>query len=641
MRSTAARAAGDATVAPAHAVQVLVIAPAVIPSVVIGVLRPLRSLELDGSVSLCVRLDGNWRVDDIRAADVVVFCRNQSSEAYWALLMAKAEGKRVIYEIDDNFFAIPVTSAIGRHHRHPAHLHTTRRLFELADLVRVYTGPMVELAESFGASVDRVRGYFDHAIIEDLKREPRRDGRIRIALATARSPDPELESSLERAIGDIIDQLGDGIEVHFWRKPSAWLAERRQVVINPVIPDYERFIRSFHARAFDIGLAPLLGTTFHASKTNNKFREYGACCVAGIYSAATPYRECITDGRTGLIVDNCREAWREAMSRLIGDGALRRRIAAAAAVEVQQRYSYGQCVQSWRDALWRVMHADPRPVEARPLLYRRNIIAPRNRLGRALREIPHPQVAWLRGAEWRRRTRFATTIVETPESRELLDGPGTINWVLAPRLELLDAGALRSMAESAMGLILDVRLAEDDAVAGLAQRLAHHGPQAVVIAKLSQLAGLGLARTPGLEARINHPRYPRAERITASFGFVIAAGQHAGTLGELSLAAPQALWLEVLDAIALAHPLGRPAAVPEAMLLRVLPSRLQRRIEAARQRLSPGHFVRSHLGTAWYGFKWQRARWLLRQRHDGLLDRARPMLASESDAQPNRETRAG
>src|SRR5690349_11069531 len=94
-------------------IRVLVVVPALIPPVSIGILRPLRALELSGEIQLSIIRRTRWNRKDVAWADVVVFCRSQSYFELRYLYAAKSLGKRVIFEIDDNFFEIPLRFPIG------------------------------------------------------------------------------------------------------------------------------------------------------------------------------------------------------------------------------------------------------------------------------------------------------------------------------------------------------------------------------------------------------------------------------------------------------------------------------------------------------------------------------------------------
>ena len=121
---------------------------------------------------------------------------------------------------------------------------------------------------------------------------------MKLIYATSR-----LDDSLGRiflpALRRLLDEAGPRIEVHFWgpRPPAELPAVRHHAVVH----DYNRFLRRFSAAGFEIGLAPLADDVFHRSKTNTKFREYGACGIAGVYSDVEVYSDCVRHGETGLL----------------------------------------------------------------------------------------------------------------------------------------------------------------------------------------------------------------------------------------------------------------------------------------------------------------------------------------------------
>jgi hypothetical protein len=106
--------------------------------------------------------------------------------------------------------------------------------------------------------------------------------------------------------------------------------------------DYDRFLRRFSQAQFDIGLAPMKDDLFHRSKTNNKFREYGACGIAGVYSDVEVYSGCVQNETTGLLVANDSEAWYRAIAHLIEDPELRQRLKDQSRDYVRLHYSQEQ-----------------------------------------------------------------------------------------------------------------------------------------------------------------------------------------------------------------------------------------------------------------------------------------------------------
>ena len=172
--------------------------------------------------------------------------------------------------------------------------------------------------------VEKVAGPVDLNLIR-RPRKNRNRHRIKIVFATSRSFD-DLCSIFLFALVRILDKYGDQVEAHFGSFMPDSLKKYPGVYHHKFIPDYDKFLSRFSQAGYDKGLAPLKDDVFHRSKTNNIFREYGACYIAGIYSKVHVYSSCICDGETGLLVPNDEEAWYKAMVRMVEDDNLRSRI---------------------------------------------------------------------------------------------------------------------------------------------------------------------------------------------------------------------------------------------------------------------------------------------------------------------------
>jgi len=161
---------------------------------------------------------------------------------------------------------------------------------------------------------------------------------VKIVYMTGRMHD-KLASLFANDALQVLERYGAAVELHCWGYHPPELKGHRGVRLVRPVRDYDRHLRRFSRRGYDIGLAPLLDDEFHRAKTDTKFREYGACRVAGVYSNVEVYADAVTDGETGLLASNEPGAWSAAMARLIDDRRLRERIQANAWEHVRQHYS--------------------------------------------------------------------------------------------------------------------------------------------------------------------------------------------------------------------------------------------------------------------------------------------------------------
>jgi len=322
--------------------KVLAILPGFIPSTQINVVIPLLDLHLLREVNFRLQLEYTVKTRDIDWADVVVLCRNTKPAQTWFQYMLQ-QSKPYIYDVDDNFFDIPENFPESKYHRSPEHLEMFMNYLRCASLVRVYSEPLRSRVLPINSKVVKVVPPLD---FRHIRPRHASNDTIKIVYATSRAHD-ELFSIFLPALEKILDRYSTKIEVYFLGFTPPSLRKHPRVHSVPMIWDYPAYLRNFSSAGYDIGLAPLLDDIFHRSKTNNKFREYGACRVAGIYSNVDVYSSCVAQHETGILVTNRTEDWYDALVLLIENLAFRQKIQFAAYEFVRKSYSQDEFVKNW------------------------------------------------------------------------------------------------------------------------------------------------------------------------------------------------------------------------------------------------------------------------------------------------------
>jgi hypothetical protein len=336
---------------------ILIIIPSLIPSVVIGVIRPLVFLAHHSEISIRIRHSRFHKPSssDFDWCDIGIFCRSCEITDLNYLYQLRLRDKKVIYEIDDNFEEIPLSSLVGVYHRAFFRLHVVKRFYNMSDITRVYSPIMAKQVNSRNGNAFLIQSYFDTDIIDGLSAN-RHNNRIKLVYATGRTDDVELEKCLFKSVINILRRYPDKVEFHIWREQvPPLLANVRGVVLKKGIRNYEKFIRTFYQEGYHIGLAPGFDHPFFQSKTNNKYRELGGCGIAGIYSNVAPYKDCIINNCNGLLVGPTSEDWTNAIEYLVNDHDARKRIASNASIDIKEKYSFDNAVDDWRIAIKRVI----------------------------------------------------------------------------------------------------------------------------------------------------------------------------------------------------------------------------------------------------------------------------------------------
>jgi glycosyltransferase involved in cell wall biosynthesis len=319
--------------------KILAIIPNIMPSTIILVVDPLMWLLSSGRIELRVRLEKlDARSSDLVWADLIVFCRNTEPAYDFAERTLEIE-KPYIYELDDNLFELSPTAQGAKYHLAPERVAQLEKYITHASLVHVYSRPLETRIRQITSNVKLLKAPVNLDGIFPAS-PPKRDlHKIKILFTTSRTASDNLSQIFIKDLIRILVEYGGQVEAHFWGYMPEQLREFPSVKFHRFISNYKEYMQAIYAGGYDIGLAPVKDDLFHNSKTNNKFREYGACWIAGIYSNAEVYSHCVEDGKTGLLISNEEGAWYSALNRLINDLPLRQRIQESARTFVEKEYS--------------------------------------------------------------------------------------------------------------------------------------------------------------------------------------------------------------------------------------------------------------------------------------------------------------
>jgi glycosyltransferase involved in cell wall biosynthesis len=246
---------------------------------------------------------------------------------------------RLVYETDDDVWSID-PSNMGAYLAHTSvTLDATEQAIATAHMVTVSTEPLAAVLRKHHDNVHVLPNHIDGRLL-DVQR-PRRD-KLTVGWAGGDSHlrdlamvAPHLRRFLSRNPHAEFHNIG----TDFTRvcaipgRVTPWQAS---------MWDYYRVID------FDVGLAPLVDTTFNASKSAIKALEYSALGIPVIASDVEPYRAFVLDGVTGFLVRHEHE-WGARLYELTTDVALREQMGHNAK-ELAARHTIQTGWRLWRDA---------------------------------------------------------------------------------------------------------------------------------------------------------------------------------------------------------------------------------------------------------------------------------------------------
>lgn len=323
----------------------------VIPSSEIALIQPLTHLEKRKKIKWKLAFQAGASRIFIPDYDIIIFHRTVEPVLLNLLEMAKNLGKPTIYDIDDNFLAIPDLPH-GKYYRQSHIQEATKEFMRCCHAVKVHSRRMQEIASQYNENVFLEPDCFDFSLIKGLTKREKPPGVTIIGYSGTRYREHDF-IAVTPAIKRVLHDFRDRVQFEFMGFIPGELEEMPGVSFTPWNKDYKSFIRERYQRNWDIGLAPLQDMLFNLCKSNNKYREYGGSGIAGIYSDLSVYNGDVQQGVNGLLAGNNEESWYGAMRRLIEEPLLRKKIAENACQHVLENYSVERAAHGW----WEVFQA--------------------------------------------------------------------------------------------------------------------------------------------------------------------------------------------------------------------------------------------------------------------------------------------
>ncbi|MFM0363168.1 glycosyltransferase [Paraburkholderia sediminicola] len=253
-----------------------------------------------------------------------------------------------VYYVDDNFWELKGDTPLAQFYQSAPVRHTLDLSIADAKTVIVNAPRLGQYIKNRyrKANITLLNAPFDFSLIESLPRAEKPAGEVRIGFAGSITRADDFVEILP-ALTRLRDKYRHVTLTFFGYCPPELIGLER-VTCVPHVASYSDFIRLKASYQLDVGLAPMAASTANLYKTNNKYREYGALKIAGIYTNTSPYMECVVNGETGLLVSHSVDAWYDALERLVVDGELRARIAEAAYEDVKTNYAQKIVAEQWR-----------------------------------------------------------------------------------------------------------------------------------------------------------------------------------------------------------------------------------------------------------------------------------------------------
>ena len=283
----------------------------------------------------------------LKDADAVIFVRADSSfECHLAKRLAAA-GKYLIYVLDDDLLNIPEYLESYPHYAQPA---TRKNIQTMMDCCDCLMTPSKRIAQKYGPLFARAVLFEEPALA--CVRHTESGGPVRIGFAGSVDRTLDFERILADPLRRIKARFGDGVSIEFFGIRPAIAAELPCKCL-PYAGDYAAYQAAMKDLRWDIGLAPMPDTAFHACKHYNKFIEYGSYGIISVCSDLPPYTGIVRNWENGVLCPNDADRWEEALTRLIRDAQLRKKLQDELQEQIRRDFQVPQVARQ----LWRQLDA--------------------------------------------------------------------------------------------------------------------------------------------------------------------------------------------------------------------------------------------------------------------------------------------
>jgi glycosyltransferase involved in cell wall biosynthesis len=257
-----------------------------------------------------------------------------------------AEGRHLVYEIDDDLFNIDHRSPKAhQYYGQPTILANIRDNITVAHAVTVTTEPLADIVRQWNPNVHVIPNAIPDWLLDHQPPQPD-DGTITIGWGGSATHTMDW------------DHTGQQIRRFLTRNP--------QTELHCIGNDYGAYLRAprrrftpwqqsveayFRVIDYHVGVIPLLPHVFNLAKSAIKATEAAALGIPVVASAVRPYEDFVQDGTTGYLVRRDHE-WASALRALTYEPDMRAEMGLAARQQAR-RYTISALAPLWEKAILR------------------------------------------------------------------------------------------------------------------------------------------------------------------------------------------------------------------------------------------------------------------------------------------------
>lgn len=287
-----------------------------IPSVRLCGHAQMWTLERRGEAEYRAMQELRVTLSDLNWADIVLLARFDSGYEFRLTQWLHEARKTLVYILDDDLLDVPPHVRSAAYYARQAG--NIRGMIEMSDAI---LSPSPRLLEKYAKGKRAIS--IEEPAIDPAPYSPHDpNAPVRIGFAGSIDRTQEIESLLGNALRRIAGEYGERVVFEFFGAAPSFAKDLGARCV-PYRDSYGAYRRTLNELAWDIGLAPMPDTPFHACKHYNKFIEYAAAGVTGVYSRVEPYTRLARWLGEESFSGNTEDEWYGKIRALIDDAKLR------------------------------------------------------------------------------------------------------------------------------------------------------------------------------------------------------------------------------------------------------------------------------------------------------------------------------
>lgn len=261
----------------------------------------------------------------------VMFIQRATHEFFpkWIEFM-RSQGKKVVYDIDDDLWHIPSSNLAGRHYP-PKELRKVDAVIKACDAITCSTIPLKHWLEKHTGKPTFVIP--NHVWHKELEVKPKNE-KIKIGWAGSYTHNGDFDYHLVKFLRELPK---DKVEFSCVGFMPQFMNDFAKLV--PWI-DFKEYHNEFVKLNWDIGIIVAEENNFNTCKSNIKYLEYSQAKCVSVAHNVYPYATTIEHGVDGFLVSNTKTDWKQYINQLIENDTMRLDMANKAFDKVKHNYTY-------------------------------------------------------------------------------------------------------------------------------------------------------------------------------------------------------------------------------------------------------------------------------------------------------------